>query len=192
MYENTLTENKPRTDVEQKSDMLLNVTSLYKRHLGRATTSTVISVRRMLGQTSMSWSSPQKGSKPDRSILQIPFLQAALKHMQWDAQCTEEHRVFEGFTLSKVKPSNTVNGECKLPEATAPTWLSAPLAPHYWLQTMHSLTPACPQLCGPLDTTHQDTVIGCVKQLNVDTTSIRTETFCSSYWTMKNINANIF
>lgn len=57
-------------------------------------------------------------------------------------------------------------GSVNPPEATAPSWLSAPPAPHYWLKTMHSLTPACALLCEPLDMTHQNTVIAYVKQLN--------------------------
>lgn len=37
----------------------------------------------------------------------------------------------------------------------------------------------------------QDTIIGYVKQLNVDTISITIETFYSSHWNMRNINASI-
>lgn len=63
MCENARTEYKPRTDVEQKSGMFLKAKSLYKFYLGRATTSTGISMRQMLGQNNISWSGPQNGSQ---------------------------------------------------------------------------------------------------------------------------------
>lgn len=102
MYENAGTENKPGTDVEQKSDMFLNVESLYKCHLGRAMTSTVISVRQR-DKTARPGVAPRRACKPERSIFQTPFLQAALKHMQWDVQCAGGHVTFvQSKTLKRI------------------------------------------------------------------------------------------
>lgn len=100
MYENAGRENKPRTDLEQKSDMFLNVKSLYKCHLGRAMTSTVISVRQTLGQNSTSWNGPQEGSQ----ARQEHFLDT------FPAGCSETHAVFHAqrtaghMTCAKENP----------------------------------------------------------------------------------------
>lgn len=102
MHENAGTENKPGTDVEQKSDMFLNVESLYKHHLGRAMTITVISVRQTAGQNSTSWSGPQKGLQARQEHFSDTF-PAGCSETQWDVQRTGGHVTFvQSKTLKRI------------------------------------------------------------------------------------------